>query len=62
VYLSDVSSIPPTIRVMIEGCDLLIIDAVEYGDFHPSHFTYSQCIEEVRKLKPKKAFMIGMVI
>ena len=59
--MSDVSDIPQHLMPLIEGCELLIIDAVEYGETHPSHFTYSRCIEEIRRIKPKKAYMIGMV-
>ena len=43
------------------GCDVLIIDAVEFAVSHVSHLTFSGAINEIKKIKPKKAYMIGMV-
>jgi len=59
VYLSDVSSIPSDVRKIIQNCDLLILDCVERGS-HPSHLTWEGSIAEIKSLKPKKTFLIGM--
>jgi len=60
VYLSDVSAIPKFVHDVIKGCEVLILDAVEVSGWHPSHFTLEGSLEAIRKLCPKKTWLIGM--
>jgi phosphoribosyl 1,2-cyclic phosphodiesterase len=60
VYLSDVSEIPIDVRKFLNNCQLLILDAVEMAYSHPTHFTLERALDEVRKFKPKKTYLIGM--
>jgi len=60
VYISDASHIPSATRKLLEGCELLILDALEFGKRHPSHFVFTQSIEEVKKINPKRTYFIGM--
>eukprot|EP01080_Neovahlkampfia_damariscottae_P011316 gene11316-4128_t len=66
-YLSDVSSIPDKVRPHLENLDLLIIDCLARRlkldpnkKYSLSHLLLDSSIEEVRKLKPKKAMFVGM--
>src|SRR5690606_170791 len=60
VYLSDCSKIPRDVMKKIYGCDLLVLDSVDASGTHPSHFCLPQSIEHVKKIKPKKCYLIGM--
>jgi phosphoribosyl 1,2-cyclic phosphodiesterase len=59
-YIPDVSEFPSETRALIEGCDLLILDALRPLRTHGSHLTLEQAIEEVRLLRPKRALFTGM--
>lgn len=45
---------------IIDQCDLLILDAVELQDYHPSHLTLPGALTCIRKIKPKRALLLGM--
>jgi phosphoribosyl 1,2-cyclic phosphodiesterase len=60
VYISDVSSIPERIMTIIQNCDFLVLDCLNLGKFHPSHFCFEESLENVLKIQPKSAYFIGM--
>lgn len=59
-YLPDMSEMPDETRPLIEGCDLLIIDALRPRRTHGSHLTLEQAIDEARKLRPRRTLLTGM--
>ena len=54
-FCTDVSRIPDESRPLLEGLDVLILDALRDKP-HPTHFSIPESLEEVRKLKPKRAY------
>ncbi|KAI9500672.1 hypothetical protein GGI25_004525 [Coemansia spiralis] len=52
-YVSDCSKIPEKTAELMAGCKLLILDALRWTP-HPSHFSYQQALDEVRRLKPER--------
>ena len=52
-YLTDCSAIPPSSRELLDGLDLLIIDALRYTP-HFTHFNIDGALEIVGELKPKR--------
>ncbi len=58
-YLTDCSSIPACSYQLLEGLDLLIIDALRYRT-HPTHFNVDQALEEIQLLAPKQAYLTHM--
>jgi len=63
VYISDVSSIPPLIKNLINESKpiyYLIIDALYKSKSHYSHFGLSQVLETVREFRPRKTYLVGM--
>lgn len=63
VYLSDVSRVPPETENYLLGLgqiDVLIVDALFKERKHPTHFSLPESLEFIRKVKPKRAFLIGM--
>jgi len=54
-YLTDVSKIPETSLPLLEGLDVLILDALRHKP-HPTHFSLEQAVETVERLQPRCAF------
>jgi len=54
-YLTDFSSIPDPTLPLLEGLDVLILDALRHKP-HPSHSTVEQSLAWVDRLKPERAF------
>jgi phosphoribosyl 1,2-cyclic phosphate phosphodiesterase len=54
-YLTDCSGIPETSLPLLEGLDVLVIDALRDRP-HPTHFTVAQALSVVASLKPGRAW------
>lgn len=55
-YCTDVSSIPDESSPLLEGLDVLILDALRY-DPHPTHFSLAQALEVVESLRPRQTYL-----
>ncbi len=55
-YLTDCSAIPEKSLELLQGLDILIIDGLRYAP-HKNHFSYSEALEMVESLKPKRAYL-----
>jgi phosphoribosyl 1,2-cyclic phosphate phosphodiesterase len=55
-YCTDVSRIPDASRPLLEGLDVLILDALRY-ERHPSHFSLSEALEVIEDLKPRRTYL-----
>ena len=60
-YISDVSKIPESSEKLLEGLDILIIDALRPEPAYFSHFTYEQALEVIRKFRPKKSYFTDIM-
>jgi len=54
-YCTDVSNIPPQSYELLEGLDVLVLDALRYRH-HPTHLTVDQALQIVRHLKPRRTY------
>ena len=54
-YVTDFSAIPDSTVPLIEGLDVLILDALRHKP-HPTHSSLEQSLEWVERLKPRRAF------
>jgi phosphoribosyl 1,2-cyclic phosphate phosphodiesterase len=54
-YCTDVSGIPPESRPLLEGLDVLMLDALRKRP-HPTHFSLEQAIEEARRIGARRTF------
>lgn len=54
-YITDVSEIPPAAWDLLQGLDVLMIDAVRIHP-HPNHFHLSRAIEVAQALRPRQTF------
>lgn len=55
VYITDANFIPDEEKKKIMGAEVLVINALR-REHHLSHFTFSEAIEMVAELQPKKAY------
>ena len=58
-YCTDTSGIPPESMALLEGLDVLILDALRL-DPHPTHFSLEQAVEIARQLKPRRTLFTHM--
>lgn len=58
-YLTDMSDVPEVSVGLLEGLDVLVLDALR-RDPHPSHSHVEKSVALVEKLKPKRAFFTHM--
>jgi phosphoribosyl 1,2-cyclic phosphate phosphodiesterase len=55
-YLTDCSAIPESSWPLVEGLDLLVIDALRHVP-HPTHFTVAQALDVVARARPARALL-----
>ena len=58
-YVNDLSECPPESAAKLEHLDLLILDALRYTP-HPTHFSVSEALEFVARVKPSRAVLTNM--
>jgi phosphoribosyl 1,2-cyclic phosphate phosphodiesterase len=58
-YLTDHSSIPDESKALLDGLDVLFLDALRRRP-HPTHTTLDQAVELVNEIKPQRAFFTHM--
>ncbi len=54
-YLTDMNDIPEESLALLEGLDILILDALR-REPHPSHAHLAKSVQLVQQLRPKRAF------
>jgi phosphoribosyl 1,2-cyclic phosphate phosphodiesterase len=54
-YLTDASTIPDEAWPMLEGLDVLVLNALRHRS-HPTHFSLSEAAAVVERLHPRRAF------
>lgn len=59
-YCTDVSHIPDRSWPLLEGLDVLVLDALRPGKPHPSHFSVEQALEVIARLRPRQAYLTHM--
>ena len=55
-YCTDVSRIPNDSYKLLKGLKVLVIDALRRNR-HPTHFSLDQALDEIKKIKPKRAIL-----
>jgi phosphoribosyl 1,2-cyclic phosphate phosphodiesterase len=54
-YVTDFSTIPDDSMALLEGLDVLVLDALRHKP-HPTHSTVENSLQIVERLKPRRAF------
>lgn len=58
-YCTDASGIPDASWSLLEGLDLLVLDALQ-PTRHPSHFSIDEALAVVERVKPRRTFFTHM--
>jgi phosphoribosyl 1,2-cyclic phosphate phosphodiesterase len=58
-YCTDTNGIPPESWPLLEGLDVLVLDALRHKP-HPTHFSLEQAVEVAQKLKPRRTLFTHM--
>ena len=58
-YCTDASGIPDESWAMLEGLELLVLDALQDVK-HPTHFTIDEAVEVVDRVKPRRTLFTHM--
>ena len=58
-YTPDVNDVPDSSLKHLEGLDIWIVDALRHKP-HPSHFSLSETLEWITRMKPKQAIITNM--
>ena len=59
-YIPDVSAIPASTGQLLEGCKVLILDALRPHRTHGSHFSLEQAVDTARRLRPARTLFTDM--
>jgi phosphoribosyl 1,2-cyclic phosphate phosphodiesterase len=59
VYTPDINAIPEASLKHLEGLDLWIVDALKRTG-HPSHFSLTETLSWIERLKPRRAVLTNM--
>lgn len=54
-YVTDTNQIPETSLALLEGLDVLVLDALRWRP-HPTHFSVSEALAVVERLKPRQTY------
>lgn len=58
-YLTDCSRIPEVSWPLLDGLDVLVLDALRERP-HPTHFSLSEAVEATRRIAPRRAYFTHM--
>lgn len=58
-YANDVVALPEESLALLEGVEVLIVDAMRYRP-HPTHAHLDRALEWIDRLKPRRAFLTNM--
>ncbi|SDL57970.1 MBL fold metallo-hydrolase [Siphonobacter aquaeclarae] len=57
VYITDANFIPPAELEKIRGCKILVLNALQRGPKHISHFTLPEALEVIDQIRPEAAYL-----
>ena len=55
-YCTDVNRIPDESWPLLEGLDVLVLDALRFEP-HPTHFTLDEALAAIDRLRPRTAYL-----
>lgn len=56
-YITDAKRLPPRTREALEGVRILVLNALWYGNPHPTHFTVEEAVEVARDIGAERTFL-----
>lgn len=58
-YLTDTNFIPEESHALLEGLDVLVLDALR-DDFHPTHYTFDEAVAVAQRIGARQTYFIHM--
>ncbi len=58
-YCTDVNEIPRSSWPLLEGLDVLVLDALRYRP-HPAHFGLNEALDVIAQFRPRQAYLTHM--
>jgi phosphoribosyl 1,2-cyclic phosphate phosphodiesterase len=58
-YCTDVSEVPRRSWPLLEGLDVLVLDALRHRP-HPAHFGIGQALDVIERVRPRQAYLTHM--
>jgi phosphoribosyl 1,2-cyclic phosphate phosphodiesterase len=59
-YITDAKLLPPETRAALEGVDVLVLNALWWGNPHPTHFNVEEAVEAARSLGARRTYLTHM--
>ena len=59
-YVTDGKMLPPDVRSALAGVEVLVINALWFGNSHPTHFNVEEAIEAARSIGARRTYLIHM--
>ena len=59
-YVTDGKRLPPEAFRVLQGVDTLVLNALWWGDPHPTHFNVEEAVETARNLGARRTFLTHM--
>lgn len=56
-YIPDVKRLPESTLELLQGVEILIIDALSFNPRHPTHFSVGEAVEVSEKVKPRATYL-----
>lgn len=56
-YVTDAKRIPAAAREILDGVDVLVLNALWRGRVHPTHLNVEEAVEEARKIGARRTFL-----
>jgi phosphoribosyl 1,2-cyclic phosphate phosphodiesterase len=59
-YVTDGKTLPADVRAALEGVEVLVINALWFGNPHPTHFNVEEAVEAARSVRARRTYLIHM--
>jgi phosphoribosyl 1,2-cyclic phosphate phosphodiesterase len=56
-YLTDAKTLGPGTREALEGVDTLVLNALWFGNPHPTHLNVEEAVELAEQIRPRRAYL-----
>jgi phosphoribosyl 1,2-cyclic phosphate phosphodiesterase len=56
-YVTDAKRLPPDTMKRLEGVDTLVLNALWFGNPHPTHFNVEEAVEAARQVGARRTFL-----
>jgi phosphoribosyl 1,2-cyclic phosphate phosphodiesterase len=59
-YITDGKRLPPDVVSVLDGVDVLVINALWWGSPHPTHFNIEEALDAARSVRARRTYLIHM--